>query len=94
MKCLVVDDESLARERLVRLLDEATDWELCGEAASGAQALQQIEASPAFVAVIHGLEGDPLIALLLAALLTWACHSSVAVVLLVASLAQAGLVSL
>ena len=47
--------------------------------------LQQIEASPAFVAVIHGLEGDPLIALLLAALLTWACHSSVAVVLLVAS---------
>ncbi len=32
--------------------------------------LQQIEASPAFVAVIHGLEGDPLIALLLAALLT------------------------
>ena len=56
--------------------------------------LQQIEASPAFVAVIHGLEGDPLIALLLAALLTWACHSSVAVVLLVASLAQAGLVSL
>lgn len=56
--------------------------------------LQQIEASPAFVAVIHGLEGDPLIALLLAALLTWACHSSVAVVLLVASMAQAGLVSL
>ncbi len=44
--------------------------------------------------MIHGLEGDPLIALLLAALLTWACHSSVAVVLLVASLAQAGLVSL
>ncbi|ENL7811371.1 Na/Pi cotransporter family protein [Pseudomonas aeruginosa] len=34
------------------------------------------------------------LALLLAALLTWACHSSVAVVLLVASLAQAGLVSL
>ncbi|MBH9341422.1 Na/Pi cotransporter family protein [Pseudomonas aeruginosa] len=57
------------------------------------QSLQQIEASPAFAAVVRGREGDPLIARLLAALLTWACHSSVAVVLLVASLAHAGLVS-
>jgi len=44
MKCLVVDDEALARERLVRLLAESTDWELCGEAASGGQALQQVQA--------------------------------------------------
>lgn len=45
MKCLVVDDEALARERLVRLLAEATDWELCGEAAGGEQALQQVQAT-------------------------------------------------
>jgi len=44
MKCLLVDDEALARERLVRLLAETTDWTLCGEAASGAHALQLIHA--------------------------------------------------
>ena len=58
------------------------------------QSLERIEGSAVFGAVIGGLQGDPLIALLLAALLTWACHSSVAVVLLVASLAGTGLVSL
>jgi two-component system response regulator AlgR len=43
MKCLVVDDEALARERLVRILAESTDWELCGEAGGGEQALQQVQ---------------------------------------------------
>jgi two-component system response regulator AlgR len=43
MKCLVVDDESLARERLSRLLADIGDWELCGEAGNGEQALQQAE---------------------------------------------------
>ncbi|HHJ17001.1 MAG TPA: response regulator transcription factor [Gammaproteobacteria bacterium] len=43
MKCLVVDDEALARERLVRLLDELGEWQLSGEAASGEQALQQVQ---------------------------------------------------
>ncbi|AOE87665.1 Na/Pi cotransporter family protein [Pseudomonas sp. TCU-HL1] len=56
--------------------------------------LERIEGSAVFAAVIAALQGDPLIALLLAALLTWACHSSVAVLLLVASLAGTGLVSL
>jgi two-component system response regulator AlgR len=43
MRCLVVDDESLARERLARLLAELPGWELCGEAGSGAEALRQAE---------------------------------------------------
>ncbi|MND57818.1 Na+/Pi-cotransporter [compost metagenome] len=58
------------------------------------QSLESIEGSDVFIAAVAGLQGDPLITLLLAALLTWACHSSVAVVLLVASLAATGLVSL
>lgn len=43
MKCLVVDDESLARERLVRLLAECPGLQVCGEAANGEQGLQQVE---------------------------------------------------
>lgn len=44
MKCLVVDDESLARERLSRLLDGLEGCEVCGEAADGQQALGQVQA--------------------------------------------------
>ncbi|MFZ6046219.1 Na/Pi cotransporter family protein [Pseudomonas sp. CR3202] len=58
------------------------------------QSLERIEGSAVFAAVVRGLQGDPLIALLLATLLTWACHSSVAVVLLVASLTGTDLVAL
>lgn len=58
------------------------------------QALGQIEHSAVFAVMLQGLAGDALIALLLAALLTWVCHSSVAVVLLIASLALAALVPL
>lgn len=43
MRCLVVDDEALARSRLVRLLEESDDYQVCGEAANGEQALQQVE---------------------------------------------------
>jgi two-component system response regulator AlgR len=43
MKCLVVDDEELARERLTRLLETAGEWQVCGEAANGEQALQQVQ---------------------------------------------------
>jgi two-component system response regulator AlgR len=43
MKCLVVDDESLARQRLARLLEEMGEWMVCGEAANGEQALQQVQ---------------------------------------------------
>lgn len=44
MQALLVDDESLARERLARLLADATDVEVVGEAADGREALEQIEA--------------------------------------------------
>ncbi len=44
MKCLVVDDESLARERLSRLLDTLEGCEVCGEAGDGQQALGQVQA--------------------------------------------------
>lgn len=44
MKCLVVDDESLARERLSRMLEQLQGCEVCGEAADGQQALAQAQA--------------------------------------------------
>jgi two-component system response regulator AlgR len=43
MKCLVVDDESLARQRLTRLLEGMGECKVCGEAANGEQALQQVQ---------------------------------------------------
>jgi len=43
MKCLVVDDEALARERLVRLLGALGEWQVSGEAAGGEQALRQVQ---------------------------------------------------
>lgn len=43
MKCLVVDDESLARQRLTRLLEDMGEWKVCGEAANGEQALKQVQ---------------------------------------------------
>lgn len=42
MKCLIVDDEALARERLARLLGAMEEWEVCGQVADGASALKQI----------------------------------------------------
>jgi two-component system response regulator AlgR len=44
MKCLVVDDESLARERLSRLIDQLEGCEVCGEAVDGQQALDRVQA--------------------------------------------------
>lgn len=44
MKCLVVDDESLARERLIRMLGECQGLEVCGEASGGEQALDAVQA--------------------------------------------------
>ena len=43
MKCLVVDDESLARQRLTRVLDDMGEWKGCGEASNGEQALRQVQ---------------------------------------------------
>jgi phosphate:Na+ symporter len=50
-------------------------------------ALSPIENSPVLATVLSALGKEPLLYLLIAAILTWGCHSSVAVVLLVVSLA-------
>ncbi|MCU1750275.1 Na/Pi cotransporter family protein [Pseudomonas sp. 6D_7.1_Bac1] len=55
--------------------------------------LGDVESTPIFHAIMQSLDGDIVIALLVAMLLTWICHSSVAVVLLIASLAGTGLLS-
>lgn len=44
MKLLVVDDEPLARKRLIRLLGELPDVQVVGEAEDGLAALEQIRA--------------------------------------------------
>ncbi len=43
MRVLIVDDEPLARRRLMQLLGERTDVEIVGEAESGREALKLIE---------------------------------------------------
>ena len=42
MRVLIVDDETPARERLLRLLEDISGWEPCGEAATGEQALREL----------------------------------------------------
>ncbi|MBF7978917.1 MULTISPECIES: Na/Pi cotransporter family protein [Rahnella] len=55
--------------------------------------LGHIESTPVFRAVMSGLQGDTLIALSVAVILTLVCHSSVAVILLIASLAATGVMT-
>lgn len=55
--------------------------------------LEPAETAPALRELFGILTADPLVALLLAAVLSWAAHSSVAAVVLIASLAGGGLVS-
>ena len=55
--------------------------------------LAQVESTPVFQLIMQSLDGDLLIAVLVALLLTWLCHSSVAVVLLIVSLAATGMLS-
>ncbi|QEU50454.1 Na/Pi cotransporter family protein [Rahnella aceris] len=55
--------------------------------------LGHIENTEVFSAVMQGLEGDTLIALMVAIILTLVCHSSVAVILLIASLAATGVMT-
>ncbi|MCW8874621.1 MAG: response regulator transcription factor, partial [Gammaproteobacteria bacterium] len=43
MRCVIVDDEALARERLRSLVEEVAGLEVCGEAANGRDALLQCE---------------------------------------------------
>ncbi|WP_458094912.1 Na/Pi cotransporter family protein [Roseomonas sp. WA12] len=54
------------------------------------ESMAPLQASPAFREVLHLLEGSPLLNLVAAAALAWAMHSSVAAVLLIGSLAGAG----
>ena len=55
--------------------------------------LGHMEGTSVFRAVMQSLDGDLIIAVVAAVLLTWLCHSSVAVVLLIASLAGAGMMT-
>jgi len=55
--------------------------------------MEPVGGDPAFRDILTLLTGDPVIALLLAAALTWAAHSSVAIVLLIASLAGAQVIT-
>ena len=55
-------------------------------------AITPLETMPAVDAAIETIGGHPLLAMLAAALFTWVAHSSVATVLLVASLATGGMV--
>jgi phosphate:Na+ symporter len=57
-------------------------------ALAGLQAtLGPVENTPLLHSFLESLAGDPLLAVLLAAIITWGCHSSVVMVLLVGSLA-------
>ncbi|HEX2791842.1 MAG TPA: Na/Pi cotransporter family protein [Steroidobacteraceae bacterium] len=57
-------------------------------ALAGLQAtLGPVENTPLLRSVLESLAADPLLAVLLAAIITWGCHSSVVMVLLVGSLA-------
>ena|ERR1051326_2795595 len=50
IQALIVDDESLARERLRKLLQDHSEIEICGECADGRQAVEAIkQASPDLV---------------------------------------------
>ncbi|HKW53818.1 MAG TPA: Na/Pi cotransporter family protein, partial [Stellaceae bacterium] len=51
-------------------------------------AIEQAEAAPAMQALLAAIAGAPVIGLLIAAVLAWAAHSSVAIVLLAMSLAS------
>ena len=44
MRCMLVDDEPLARERLARMLSEQDGYELIGQAANAKEALAMVEA--------------------------------------------------
>lgn len=52
-----------------------------------------VENAPLLRSLLAALGSEPLLAALIAMLLTWACHSSVAIVLLVSSLASGGVLS-
>lgn len=57
------------------------------------QLLTPLQTAPAVQVVLNGLSDQPILAMLLAAVLTWAAHSSVAVVVLIMSMASQDLVT-
>jgi phosphate:Na+ symporter len=56
--------------------------------------IEPVETAPALKLVLGALTGEPLLDFALAAILTWAAHSSIAVMVLIASLAATGVVTL
>jgi phosphate:Na+ symporter len=52
-----------------------------------------IGTAPEVLAIVHALANQPVLALAGVALLTWSCHSSVAIVLLIVSLAKSGVLA-
>jgi phosphate:Na+ symporter len=54
--------------------------------------LGPLENAPLLHPVLNSLAGDPVLAVVVAAVLTWACHSSIAIVLLVGSFAASHVV--
>lgn len=59
MRILVVDDEALARQRLVRLINEIPGIDVAGEASNGRQALERVEAlDPDLIMLDIEMPGD------------------------------------
>jgi phosphate:Na+ symporter len=56
--------------------------------------IEPVQAAPALKVLLGALTAEPLLDLALAAVLTWAAYSSIAVMLLIASLAAGGVVTL
>jgi DNA-binding NarL/FixJ family response regulator len=57
-KVLVVDDHPLVREWLANLLNQQSDFQVCGEATNGAEAIKLIEKTKPDVAIVDiSLEG-------------------------------------
>ncbi len=61
MKVLIVDDEKPARDRLARMVDRLSDFEVVGQAVNGDQALQQADDCDADIVLMDirmpGLDG-------------------------------------
>lgn len=57
-KVFLVDDHAVVRNGLAELLNQATDLEVCGEAATAEEALEKIEAGVPDIAVVDLTLGD------------------------------------
>jgi phosphate:Na+ symporter len=57
------------------------------------QTMTPFQQAPVLVSLMEALANQPILALLLAALLSWACHSSVAVMLFILSLVKSGVLA-